>query len=101
MSKHTEIRFEDAITESLTTAGGYVLGDPDGFDAERGLFPEEVIAFIEATQAKRWASLQEFHGDRAKGTLLDSLCKELSAKGSLHVLISVDSLKQPLCLNTG
>ena len=30
MSKHTEIRFEDAITESLTTAGGYVLGDPEG-----------------------------------------------------------------------
>ncbi|AML50181.1 type I restriction endonuclease subunit R [Falsihalocynthiibacter arcticus] len=86
MRKHTEIRFEDAITESLTTAGGYALGDPDGFDAERGLFPDEVIAFIETTQAKRWASLQEFHGDRSKGTLLDSLCKELSAKGSLHVL---------------
>lgn len=86
MSKHTEIRFEDAITESLTTSGGYALGEPDRFDSIRGLFPDEVIAFVEATQAKRWASLQEFHGPRARDTLLDSLCKELSAKGSLHVL---------------
>ena len=66
MSKHTEIRFEDAITASLTGPGGYVEGDPDGFDAARGLFPDEVIAFIEATQPKRWASLQEFHGERAR-----------------------------------
>ncbi|MBX5197522.1 type I restriction endonuclease subunit R [Rhizobium sp. NZLR10] len=86
MSKHTEIRFEDAIIESLTTSGGYTLGDPRSFDAERGLFSDDVIAFIEATQAKRWASLKEFHGLRARDTLLDSLCKEFSAKGSLHVL---------------
>jgi len=86
MSKHTEMRFEDAIMQSLTTAGGYALGESNGFDAERGLFPDEVIAFIATTQAKRWASLQEFYGDRARNMLLDALCKELSAKGSLYVL---------------
>lgn len=86
MSKHKEVRFEDAITQSLTTVGGYSLGNADGFDAECGFFPDEIIAFVTVTQSKRWASLQEYHGDRARDTLLDALGKELSAKGSLHVL---------------
>ncbi len=86
MSKHTEIRFKDAITQSLTTTGGYHQGGPDKFDAERGLFPDDVIAFVAATQPKRWASLQEFHGARANAALLDALGKELSSKGSFYVL---------------
>ncbi len=86
MSKHTEHRFEDAIAHSLTTVGGYAQGNAESFDANLGLFPDEVIAFIATTQAKRWAGLQEFHGERARDALLDALFKELPAKGALHVL---------------
>lgn len=86
MNKHTEIRFEEAIGQHLTQQCGYHAGDKKGFDAERALFPAEVITFIAATQQKSWQALLDFHAAKAEETLLDALCKELASKGSLHVL---------------
>ncbi len=88
MNTHKEIKFEDAIEHSLSKegGGGYEVGDPKTFDAERGLFPSEVVDFIKRSQPKRWQALVDFHGERAEATLLDALGKELAAKGSLHVL---------------
>ena len=39
---HKEIVFEAAIEHHLTTAGGYVSGDPDGFDPPRAIFPAAI-----------------------------------------------------------
>lgn len=86
MSKHTEIRFEEAIEQYLLEQGGYSEGDPKTYDPERALFPADVVAFIEATQNKNWKALTEFYGSRATDTLMDSLSKELASKGSLNVL---------------
>jgi type I restriction enzyme R subunit len=47
---HTEKAFETAIEHHLTTAGGYVKGDRDGFDPHRAIFPADVLAFVKATQ---------------------------------------------------
>lgn len=41
---HKEIAFEAAIEHHLTTAGGYVTGDRDGFDPYRSIFPTDVLA---------------------------------------------------------
>lgn len=86
MNKHTEARFEDAIEHHLLNAGGYAKNDPKGYDAEAALFPADVIAFIESTQAKNYEAVKAFYGAKAQGSLIDALCKELSAKGALHVL---------------
>lgn len=83
---HQEIYFEQAMEESLIARGGYQVGDPAGFDAARALFPDEVIAFIEASQPDRWRSLVKLHGAKAGGVLIDSLVKELRSKNALHVL---------------
>jgi type I restriction enzyme R subunit len=86
MSKHTEARFEDAIEDHLTTLGGYAKGDPNSFDAEAALFPNDIIAFIEATQAKNYDAVTAFYGPKAQSALIDALTKELNTKGALHVL---------------
>jgi type I restriction enzyme R subunit len=83
--KHIERRFEDAIDLELC-GRGYVKGSPDKFDAERALFPRDVIDYIKLSQAKKWQSLVDLQGDAAETILLDALVKELAAKGSLHVL---------------
>lgn len=83
--KHIEARFEDAIEIALL-ARGYQKGNPDKYDAERGLFPEDVAAYVKESQAKKWESLVELQADAAEATLLDALVKELASKGSLHVL---------------
>lgn len=86
MSKHTEIRFEEAIEHHLITAGGYTKGDAKAYNAEAALFPADVIGFIEKTQAKSYEAVKAFYAARAQESLIDVLCKELAAKGTLHVL---------------
>lgn len=86
MNKHTEIRFEEAIEHYLTTQGGYVHGDAKTYDAENAVFPADIIQFIENTQPKSYEAVKIFYGPKAQESLIDALCKELGAKGTLHVL---------------
>ncbi len=59
---------------------------PVTYSAALGLFPADVIAYINTSQAKKWQSLVDLQGEAAASVLLDALVKELAAKGSLHVL---------------
>ena len=86
MAGHTEHAFETAIEYGLIQKGGYAKGDPKTFDAATALFPDEVIAFIRASQPARWAQLEAMLKDRAAATVIDSLTKELASKGALGVL---------------
>jgi len=84
--KHIEIRFEEAIEQVLIDSGGYKKGDASNYDIDKALFTNEVIQFIAETQSKKWEALQQILGDRSEETLIHDLTKELSLKGSLHVL---------------
>lgn len=86
MNKHTEIRFEEAIEYALLGKGGYKKGEPKSYDMEKALFPQDVIAFIKATQLKKWEGLEQILSDRSETTLIYDLTKELGLKGTLHVL---------------
>jgi len=83
--KHIERRFEDAIQAELC-ARGFIGGDPETYDAERALFPRDVIDYIKLSQGKKWQSLVDLQGSAAEAILLDALVKELAVKGALHVL---------------
>ena len=87
-SEHKEIAFEKAIEESLITTGGYLSVDRSKYDPVRGLFPEEVISFIQETQPKEWQYLESIQKSSARETLLDDLCRALDSQheGSLSVL---------------
>ena len=89
MAVHTEIRFEEAIERCLLSkVGGYAKGDAKAFDARLALFPEDVIAFIQATQEPAWKAIASYHGANARAAVLDDLARALSspAMGLLHVL---------------
>lgn len=86
MHKHKEIHFEEAIQKYLSEHGGYVIGNPQAFDPDRALFPNDMISFIEKSQPTKWQAIQSFYGVKAETVLLDSLCKELTSKGMLNVL---------------
>ena len=83
---HKEIDFEKEIEHELISNGGYEKGDPHAYDAENALFPADVVAFVQHTQPKIWARLTMLDAHKASTMLLDSLVKELAAKGSLAVL---------------
>src|SRR5437764_954570 len=86
--KHTELAFEAAIENFLVTKGGYTNGSKEAFDPERGLFPDDILAFIKQTQSKEWAYLENLQKDKAAATLLDDLCRALNSEheGCLSVL---------------
>lgn len=86
MPGHTERDFEKAIELGLISTARYRKGNSKDFDAATALFPTEVIAFIRASQAARWAELEAMLKDRTEATILDSLTKELVTKGALGVL---------------
>ena len=49
--RHSEIAFETVI-EAHLLENGYVPVAREGFDRERAIFPETVLAFIRETQPK-------------------------------------------------
>ena len=54
MSTHKEIAFEEEICEHLGAHGWvYVEGDASKYDRARALVPEEVLAWVQGTQARR------------------------------------------------
>jgi len=85
---HTEKAFETAIEEYLIAAGGYEKGDPNKFDRDSALFPQDILSFVRDTQPKEWAYLEKLQKDKAEETLLDDLCRALDSpyEGSLSVL---------------
>ena len=85
---HSEASFETAIELYLTSRGSYEKGDRAGFDLERGLFPEDVISFIKATQPDRWEYLAKLQKENVEETLLNDLCRALNSdhEGCLSVL---------------
>lgn len=93
MRQHIEARLEDAIVHALCEGGGgyrlidYRQGEAAGrFDKARALDAIELLAFIQQTQAKTWASLHAVHGAETACVVIDHLVKELDTKGMLKVL---------------
>jgi type I restriction enzyme R subunit len=85
IQRHSEAAFETVI-ETHLLANGYVTVDRNGFDRERAIFPETVLAFIHATQPKEWTRLVALHGEKTGAQVLGDLCKWMDANGALATL---------------
>jgi type I restriction enzyme R subunit len=83
--RHSEAAFETVI-EAHLLQNGYVPVAREGFDRERAIFPEAVLAFIRGTQPKEWAKLEALHGDKTGEQILGDLCKWIDQNGSLATL---------------
>jgi hypothetical protein len=85
MSRTNEDAFETVI-EAHLLQNGYQQIAREGFDRERAIFPETVLAFIRETQPKEWARLEALHGDKTGEQILGDLCKWMDANGALATL---------------
>ena len=70
--RHSEAAYETVIEVHLLEHG-YVPLDREGFDRERAIFPETVLAFIRETQPKEWAKLEALHGSKTGEQILADL----------------------------
>ena len=85
MKPTSEAAFETVIEAHLLD-NGYMRLPGDGFDRERAIFPDAVLAFIRETQPKEWAKLEALHGPKTGEQVLTDLCKWLDAEGALATL---------------
>lgn len=83
--RHSEAAFETVI-EAHLLQNGYVPVAREGFDRERAIFPEAVLAFIRETQPKEWAKLDALHGEKTGEQILSDLCKWMDQNGALATL---------------
>ena len=83
--RHSEAAFETVI-EAHLLENGYVPVAREGFDRERAIFPETVLAFIRETQPKEWAKLEALHEDKTGEQVLGDLCKWMDTNGALATL---------------
>ena len=86
MSITTENTFETALVQTLVEQGGYTQGNAEDYSNELGMFKYEVIAFLQASQPKRWAKISAIHGADTDNRIIQRLYKELELRGSLDVL---------------
>ncbi|MDL5363924.1 type I restriction endonuclease subunit R [Halalkalicoccus sp. NIPERK01] len=86
MSKqYDEKAFEDEIAAALLKRG-YTRVPSDGFDAERGIFPDEVVSFVQETQPEAWDQLETAHKGSARERFLQELTSALERQGTLELL---------------
>jgi type I restriction enzyme R subunit len=87
MSVHQEIQLETEICQHLASNGWlYVEGDAAKYDRTRALFPDDVIAWVQATQPKEWEAIVKNHGSQASETLLSRLRDQIDQRGTLDVM---------------
>ena len=83
--RHSEAAFETVI-EAHLLENGYMPITGEGFDRDRAIFPETVLAFIRDTQPREWAKLESLHGDKTGEQILGDLCKWMDIHGALATL---------------
>lgn len=81
---HSETAFEIVIEQHFLAHGYYRI--ESAFDPARAIFPDEVCAFIRATQPGEWDKLAALLGDNTARQVLTDLCKWLDTYGALYVL---------------
>lgn len=86
MSLHKEVELEIEICEHLAAHGWLYSPTDDGYDRARALFPDDVLAWVQATQPKAWEAIVKNHGANAADTLLNGLRDSLDQRGTLDVL---------------
>lgn len=93
MAQYNEIEFEKELCEYLAAHGWHYSVNDKGYDKERTLFPEDVIGWLEDTQADELTKVVKPgpHAEKQKSQLLDRLTKVLDSPlanggGTINVL---------------
>ena len=87
MSVHKESAFEANIEAHLISHGWHEL-DPASYDRSLGLFGDEVVAYVAASQPKAWEQLVTRHGGEgmARQKFLKVVADAVDHRGTISVL---------------
>ncbi|WP_297474031.1 type I restriction endonuclease [Ferrovum sp.] len=94
MNIHTEARFESEICADMKKLGWLytpptasdVSPDAKLYDRTHALIPDDLQAWLEASQPDNWEKITKTHGTKALTEVMARLRKTLDDHGTLHVL---------------
>ncbi|MEH7210088.1 DEAD/DEAH box helicase family protein, partial [Priestia megaterium] len=81
-----ERRFEEDIETYLLSKGGYTKGSMSGYDKEKAINMNELLSFIQVTQAKAWQRFQIIYKEKSEEQFYKRLNQEINTHGLLYVL---------------
>ncbi|NHQ74576.1 type I restriction endonuclease subunit R [Roseovarius gahaiensis] len=82
---HHEKHLEAYVVQKLAAAG-WLVGASDAYDADRAMYPEDLEAWLRATQPKKWDRLQAMNGDKTLKVVMDRLETALEKQGMVQTL---------------
>jgi len=82
---HHEKNLESYIVQKLAAAG-WLVGTTDAYDADRAMYPEDLEAWLRATQPQKWDRLQAMNGDKTLTVVMDRLEAALDKQGMVQTL---------------
>src|SRR5699024_7007850 len=85
MASPLERQFQDDVITALQERG-WTTGTADCYDAQRALYPEDVINFYQCAYPEEWQKFVERFPDNPKTALLDEVVKHRRKRGTLQVL---------------
>lgn len=86
---HTERVFEDELCEHLAAHGWTVrthLKDATGYSRELALLPDDLLAFVQATQPAEWTKFRKWHNGESERMFVKRVAEQLDRHGTLHLL---------------
>jgi type I restriction enzyme R subunit len=87
MSIHHEIAFEQEICDYLGAHGWlYEDGAAAHYDRKLALYPPDLIAWLQESQAEAWSTYQQKNGSKAEANLLQRIREQLDQQGTLDLL---------------
>jgi type I restriction enzyme R subunit len=81
--------FEDELCAHLAANQWVVrthLKDATSYDRELAIFPDDLLAFVQATQSEEWAKFRKWHNGDAEQVFIKRVAQQLDKHGTLHVL---------------
>lgn len=82
---HHEKHLEAYVVEKLA-AQGWLVGETAGYDQDYALYPEDLEAWLKATQGPKWDKLAAMNGDKTREVVMKRLEAALEKDGMMHVL---------------
>ena len=86
---HTEKVFEDEVCAHLAAHGWSVrthLQNATSYSRELARFPDDLLAFVQATQPDEWTKFRKWHNGETETVFLKRVAEQLDRHGTLHLL---------------
>lgn len=83
--QHHEKHLEAYIVSRLA-AQGWLVGSSEGYDADRALYPEDLEAWLKASQPQKWERLAATNGAGTLKVVMDRLEAALEKQGTIQTL---------------